>query len=140
MSKIKAYAVSAVDDEETLIIYAANGNRARQIGYGLLCDCESYIDARARRLYLLDGRHTEEHVCRIDTDDTIYRDAAFYQIDGPNEICNTCGLWEFDTIPESRVVDGNCLECHDVSPDQVRHCDECHEDWIPGLVECGCHE
>jgi len=110
MSKLKAFAVSG--DELGVIIFAESANKARSMGAGAdECDCEEYIHLSVRRVPEVDHLADSSGILSWDGNSKIYRDLNWRPTDCTGD-CHSCGLSEFDDLPESKLNDDCiCKEC-----------------------------
>jgi hypothetical protein len=112
-----AWAVTTDDAEGTVIVWAKNRSQAKSIGMRSewLDGCE-WNDIKATREPRADG--LRNHPCAMredpDTEDLrLMRTLGWHEIDGHDEPCPQCGLYEWRDVPESRITadTGLCAGC-----------------------------
>lgn len=113
----KAFIVTNYEAEVSVLVWARSHGRAKTIALGQSgwFDSEDYIDLRARRIKKLDGMRDMgccTGISPTQDDNRIMRSASFYELEGNMTECSSCGLFEWSSLPESKIDEsGLCLEC-----------------------------
>jgi len=112
---VKAWGVN--NDECGYIIFAETRGKAKGIA---ICqdgfDCMEFTDPtwRVYRMPKLDGLLEKEGILEWHKHQRTYYEAGWYPEDGA-ESCDACGLYHYDSIPESHVSDTEdgyiCASC-----------------------------
>lgn len=118
---MKAFVVTADYVDASVLVFAGYPSRAKLLAHGTewLCDAD-WCDLRCRRepranCYAGD----DERILFADKepDQRILRNLGWYEVEGNTDPCRECELYEWDKVPESRLVydsdDLNpiCFEC-----------------------------
>lgn len=106
-SALRAWKVSTDDSEASVIAFAETAAAAKQIGHTSewLCN-EEWTALRATRLPAADkyadrGRTKLDGSCKLSAE--VMHALGWYQIESGAEECDTCGLHEWDGVPESKL-------------------------------------
>lgn len=119
---MKAWGCMDYNAECGVIVFAETRGKARSIAKGCagLEDSE-WCDIEVRRIKSLDGERTEAGDLDWHKDERLYYEAGWYAEDGARS-CDCCGLYEYDSIPESTIAETEegdiCAACsaEDIDP------------------------
>jgi len=121
---LKAYTVSHINDDGCFLVFAPTHGKAKSLGYGAYCafnDTE-WIDLRCRRCPASDqyAREFGESSLSGEAPEQarVMRNLGWHEINGYLSPCESCGLHEWEAIPESHIAEeyGDCLECQGIAP------------------------
>lgn len=121
MKTIKAFCVRSPDHEYPIYVFASTHNEAKSMVANELCvGGYEYYELNCNRLPRLDRHATPTRSVLYPgtaVSDRIYYESGWLYHDEPS--CDTCGLGQFESIPESTVEDRPdigeermCLSCY----------------------------
>lgn len=145
---MKAFGCNNYDFPCGVIVFAETQGKARSMAHGEPgFDSTEWIDIDARRLPNLDGKRGSECVLDWQDDARIYYEAGWYPEEGA-PLCDICGKHEYDSIPESEVIETGegrficvsckCSECDKTATHEVEGMPEEGKliKWLPMCEEC----
>lgn len=115
MNNLKAYKVTDEDHEVCAVVFAETANRAKYacVGHSWF-DWYEYIDLRATRLKDVDDQAEKFGFGMIgdrsDVDNNteayrVMRSLGWYELEGNLDECGICGLYAWEDLPESQLVE-----------------------------------
>lgn len=114
---MNCYKVSSDSVEAAVLAFAESAGRAKvfALSRSSWFAHSDFVDLKANRVKKLDGRFPAGYVTPDapgPEDWRALRDAGFYELDREGPACRTCGLNEFQELPESILDDSDqCAGC-----------------------------
>jgi len=106
LGKMKAYSANS-DDCGSIILFAETPGLARSLAQctGYYDDCD-FIEIRIKREPLADSqlKNAENNILEWSGNERFYRSIEWFEADGGLDECRECGLYEYQSIPESKLV------------------------------------
>jgi len=117
----KAYVLTA-DDCGSIIVFAETRGKARAMAcymeqFDWLDDTFTGVEIRREDWADVQLKNANSDVLEWGGNEKFYRSIEWYENEGNmSEVCRECGLYEFESIPESKLIypdKGTDLEKHD---------------------------